>query len=176
MVPRHTANRPTNDTNIYCKKLIFSEYIKTAAEMSPQNVTKEYTNGEVTIVWKPALCMHSTKCFNGLPSVFDPNARPWINMEGSDTDGIIDQVKKCPSGALSFYLNEKGPASEPASGEGQKVEVTPDGPILIHGNISLHLPGGHTEKRERMTALCRCGASANKPFCDGSHRKVGFKG
>jgi len=69
--------------------------------------THKYTNGEVTIVWKPGVCIHSAKCFRGLPAVFDPRRRPWIDASQSDTQTIIEQVKKCPSGALSFYINEE---------------------------------------------------------------------
>ena len=68
---------------------------------------KEYTNGEVTVVWKPDLCIHSENCFKGLPSVFNPNQRPWVTIEGASTGQIIEQVKKCPSGALSYYLNKQ---------------------------------------------------------------------
>lgn len=73
--------------------------------MDPKNIVKEYTNGEVTIVWKSALCTHSANCVRGLPEVFDVKASPWINAQGAATERIIEQVKKCPSGALSFYLN-----------------------------------------------------------------------
>ena len=69
--------------------------------------TLRYTNGEATIIWKPALCTHSTNCWKGLLPVFDPRKRPWINMQGSTTEKIIEQVKKCPSGALSYELNDK---------------------------------------------------------------------
>ena len=69
---------------------------------------KHYTNGEVTIVWKPGLCRHSTVCWKGensLRAVFDPMKRPWIRPDGAGTAQIIEQVKRCPSGALSFFLN-----------------------------------------------------------------------
>lgn len=68
-------------------------------------VEKQYTNGEVTVVWKNSLCQHSTICFKGLPAVFDYKASPWINADGATTAEIIDQVRKCPSGALSFFMN-----------------------------------------------------------------------
>ncbi len=71
-----------------------------------KSITKKYTNGEVTIIWKPDVCSHSAICFRGLPEVFDPRERPWIRPENSTTDDIINQVKKCPSGALSYYMNE----------------------------------------------------------------------
>lgn len=72
-----------------------------------KEITKKYTNGEVTIVWKPDMCIHSGVCFRGLSSVFDPRKRPWITPEGATTDVIVEQVKKCPSGALSYHLNDK---------------------------------------------------------------------
>jgi len=72
-----------------------------------KDITKKYTNGEVTIVWKPNVCIHSGICFRGLGEVFDPRKHPWITPETSTTEKIIEQVKKCPSGALTFYLNSE---------------------------------------------------------------------
>ncbi len=73
--------------------------------MDPKNVVKEYSNGEATIVWHNALCKHSANCVRGLPEVFNSKASPWINPTGAGTEKIVEQVKKCPSGALSFYMN-----------------------------------------------------------------------
>jgi uncharacterized Fe-S cluster protein YjdI len=70
-----------------------------------KDITKEYSNGEVTVVWKNSLCTHSANCVKGLPDVFKPKESPWVKIEGTTTEKIIEQVKKCPSGALSFYLN-----------------------------------------------------------------------
>ena len=64
--------------------------------------TIRYTKDGVTVVWKPNQCIHSGVCVRGLSQVFNPQHRPWINMEGADTEAIIEQVKKCPSGALSI--------------------------------------------------------------------------
>jgi len=71
-----------------------------------KQIVKKYSNGEVTVIWKPDLCTHSAICFKGLSGVFDPRKRPWITPEGGTTNEIIEQVKKCPSGALSFQMNE----------------------------------------------------------------------
>jgi uncharacterized Fe-S cluster protein YjdI len=68
---------------------------------------KGYTNGEITVLWKPGVCIHSGKCVQGLGGVFDVSARPWINMQGAKTERIIKQVEQCPSGALSYVRNEK---------------------------------------------------------------------
>ena len=70
-----------------------------------KDITKKYSNGEVTIVWKPHICIHSGNCFRGLPQVFDPGRHPWITTDTATTKEIIEQVNKCPSGALSFYMN-----------------------------------------------------------------------
>lgn len=65
-----------------------------------------YTNGEVTVIWQPKLCRHSGNCVRGLPSVFNNRERPWIKMDGATSEQIINQVNKCPSGALSFMIND----------------------------------------------------------------------
>lgn len=68
---------------------------------------KTYSNGEITVIWKPGVCIHSGKCVQGLGEVFNVSARPWINIDGASTDRIIKQVEQCPSGALSYVRNEK---------------------------------------------------------------------
>ena len=70
-----------------------------------KDVIKQYSNGEVTIVWRPELCIHSGNCFRGLGEVFNPVKRPWITPEGVMSDKIVGQIKKCPSGALTYFLN-----------------------------------------------------------------------
>ncbi len=74
--------------------------------MSEENSKKEYSNGEVTITWELKKCSHSGNCVRGLHSVFDNKARPWINSEGATTEEIVNQINKCPSGALGFYFDK----------------------------------------------------------------------
>lgn len=139
-----------------------------------KDITKRYTNGEVTIVWQPAKCIHSMNCFKGLPQVFDPNKRPWANAEGANTKEIVNQIKKCPSGALSYVMNdEKDNEAEEPTNE-IVVEPAPNGPLMVHGNLTVKGKDGTTTKKNNVTAFCRCGNSDNKPYCDGSHKKVGF--
>lgn len=140
-----------------------------------KDITKKYTNGEVTIVWKPDLCIHSAICFKGLGEVFDPKKRPWVTPEGSTTEKIVAQVKKCPSGALSYFMNKEA-ASEVKVEAETIVEPTPNGPLMVYGNVTVKDKNGTLTKKSNATAFCRCGASQNKPFCDGSHRKIGFVG
>lgn len=138
-------------------------------------VTKHYTNGEVTIVWKNDQCIHSKICWTNLKSVFNPSERPWIKPEGADTATIVEQVKKCPSGALSYFMNNEVDAATVNVDVETIVEATPNGPLLVYGNILVKDATGKEQKRNNVTALCRCGQSGNKPFCDGTHKKVDFK-
>lgn len=68
---------------------------------------KPFTNGEITVIWRPGICLHSAKCVRGLGEVFNVKDRPWINMKGASTDRIIQQVEQCPSGALTYIRNKK---------------------------------------------------------------------
>lgn len=140
---------------------------------------KEYSNGEVTVIWKPEICIHSENCFRGLPEVFDPKARPWIDAEGASTKAIVEQIKKCPSGALSYRMDDdhKDPSAESSSVESETiVEVIENGPLMVYGKLKVTNKDGSEEIKHKTTAFCRCGGSHNKPYCDGTHTKIGFEG
>ncbi|PWA04122.1 (4Fe-4S)-binding protein [Flavobacterium psychrotolerans] len=74
--------------------------------MNPKDIIKEYTNGEITVVWQSGKCTHSGNCVKNNPNVFQPKEKPWIRIDGSPTEKIIETIQKCPSGALNFYKNE----------------------------------------------------------------------
>ena len=144
-----------------------------------KDITKTYSNGEVTIVWKPSACIHSTNCWKkagSLPEVFNPSEKPWIKPENASTERIIEQIKKCPSGALSYYMNNAAPDQVVEVKEERSIEVMPNGPLMVYGHLKIKTANGEDIKENKVTAFCRCGASANKPYCDGSHRKIGFTG
>ncbi len=144
--------------------------------------TVKYTNNEVTVVWKPKVCIHSTICWKGLIEVFNPKEKPWVKINGAATEQIIEQVKKCPSSALSYYFNKEITAENPPekkaveSTGSTKIDVSPNGPYVIKTTCLIVHTDGKEEIKTGTVALCRCGASANKPFCDGSHQKIGFEG
>ena len=75
--------------------------------MEQKKNSKEYTNGEITVVWKPSKCIHAGVCVKTLPEVYHPKENPWIKPEMATTDQLKSQIMKCPSGALSFYMNGK---------------------------------------------------------------------
>ena len=133
---------------------------------------KEYTNGELTVVWEPGLCIHSAKCIAGLPHVFKPKERPWIQLEMTETAALIKTVKTCPSGALTHDLNSEGKKEvQDVPSENTKIEVIPNGPLMVFGELAVKLASGEEVTKSKRTAFCRCGKSDNQPFCDGTHNK-----
>lgn len=138
-----------------------------------KEIIKEYTNGELTIVWKPKTCIHAAECVKALPKVYNPKEKPWLKIDNATTNELKDQIMKCPSGALSYYMNGEINKEEEASLE-TKVEVLENGPLLVYGTLKIKDKHGNEEMKNKTTAFCRCGASNNKPYCDGSHVKVNF--
>ncbi|MCA0151797.1 (4Fe-4S)-binding protein [Winogradskyella vincentii] len=135
---------------------------------------KEYSNGEVTVVWEAEKCIHSAMCVKGLPNVFKPNDRPWIDIDAATFEDLVNTVKKCPSGALSFYMNDKTDMTSQKLET--QVEILENGPLLVYGTLNVTHKDGSKETKNRTTAFCRCGASQNKPYCDGAHVKHEFRG
>lgn len=132
--------------------------------------TVRYTKGDIAILWKPHLCAHSGNCFKGLPAVFNPNRKPWIDQEAAGKQEIIRQIAACPSGALS-YIDLTNPSDNTKmENNNTSVKVLENGPYIINGKIILIDKDGKEEIKEGKVSLCRCGLSKNKPFCDGTHR------
>ena len=133
---------------------------------------KKYQRDDLIVQWKPDLCIHSGICVKGLGKVFNPKRKPWIDLEQAEIDDIRKQVLACPSGALS--LDEKQPdATDSQLSSGVQIELIADGPLKISSEVGP-IEVGQEVIAGRSCFLCRCGASENKPYCDGSHKKVGF--
>lgn len=108
-----------------------------------------------------------------LPDVYDPEGKPWIKIENASTEELKNQINKCPSGALSYKSSNK---ESDMSESNVKVNVLENGPLIVKGNLDVTNSNGETESKTKQTAFCRCGNSANKPYCDGMHVKTEFKG
>ncbi|MGB5171910.1 MAG: (4Fe-4S)-binding protein [Eudoraea sp.] len=143
--------------------------------MAEREIKKEYSNGDLTVVWKPQKCIHSGICVSTLPKVYDPEKKPWIEPEKASIDDLKLQIDKCPSAALSYYMKEEKKEQEVPENT-IKIVLKENGPLLATGNIELTNVDGSKEMKSKVTAFCRCGASAKKPYCDGNHNKVGFIG
>ncbi len=129
-------------------------------------ITKTYTNGTVTVVWKPDMCIHSGICLKGLPKVFNLKKRPWVNMDGATSEEIVKAVRACPSKALSI----KGVRFKEESGERADVTLIPGGPVIVKGGAIVK-DRNQTENFEETVAFCRCGRSGKFPYCDGTHAR-----
>lgn len=136
---------------------------------------KTYHKEDLAVTWKPDLCIHSTKCVKGLPAVFDNTRRPWIKLEEAERDAIIKQVRNCPSGALSYQIANSVNLQDQMESQVVQVTALPNGPLQVNTTCEIQLPSGEVVVKPEKSFFCRCGHSANKPFCDGSHKKAGFK-
>jgi uncharacterized Fe-S cluster protein YjdI len=139
---------------------------------------REYESDGIVVEWRPTLCFHSRNCVAALPAVFDPERRPWIDARSASADAVEAAVARCPSGALRFRrLGAPGPV--PALVEPLAItEVTAmaGGPLLLRGALRILDADGNLLAETDRAALCRCGQSKNKPFCDGTHKEIGFTG
>lgn len=140
---------------------------------------RDYEAPGITVHWDSDLCIHSERCVNGAPTVFDRSNRPWVDPSGLPADELAEVIDRCPSGALTYTRTDSAPAPAPSEvpvAVRPMASITPelDGPYVIVGPLALVESDGSARQLVRAT-LCRCGQSANKPFCDGTHHLVGFR-
>jgi uncharacterized Fe-S cluster protein YjdI len=136
--------------------------------------TREYAAPGITVVWNGTRCIHSALCTRGLPAVFDISRRPWIDAGAAEPEQVAEVIRRCPTGALTYRPGPGLAAEEPD--DPTVVRVEPNGPLLVRGRVEVRDADGEVVAVEPRVALCRCGASANKPFCDNSHRRIRFRG
>ena len=159
---------------------------------------RRYRNDDITVYWKPSACIHASYCYRELIEVFDPSRRPWVDMNGSTTERIIEVVNLCPTEALAWKWNDDKKNADVGSDQLNHikfrrpeliniqdpepedrpvaVKIMTDGPIVIKGNFTLKYSGNTKEVKDSLMSICRCGISDHQPFCDGQHRKIGFNG
>lgn len=151
-------------------RIHFSERKETDGHLDKR---KNYEGARIVIHDNRGICSHSSFCVDGLPAVFDRDKRPWIDPNGASVEEIIAFIEKCPSGALSYSMEgvEHRDLERPP-----KVIVSKDGPYYIEGGVEVVSDEPRAQEVSvEHCALCRCGSSKNKPFCDGTHKEIGFK-
>jgi len=136
--------------------------------------TLEFEGKEITVVDNIGICSHAGACVKGAPKTFFSweGEKRISNPDKEDKDTIINTIRKCPSGSLAYKLDGKlhdEYFSEP------EIFIGKDGPLNVRGGIELKNRSNSELISKDHYALCRCGSSKNKPFCDGTHKKVGFK-
>lgn len=139
-------------------------------DRTPDQLERHDGNG-LTVLDNRGLCAHAGRCTDGLPTVFRLGTEPWIAATEEDAETIAKTIQQCPSGALSYEINERLYRDR---GGDPVVALSPKGPYVVRGGAQLvgaELNEGGTT--DHMT-LCRCGKSTNKPFCSGAHWNVQF--
>ena len=139
----------------------------------PEFKPRSYRGKEIDVIYDIKRCIHAAECVRALPEVFDTRARPWIQPEGAEAETIAEVVRRCPTGALRYERRDGG--AEEVADEGVSATLVPNGPIYLRGAISIKDADGTEILGDVRAALCRCGASENKPFCDNSHFRIQFE-
>ena len=134
---------------------------------------REYEGKDITIKFGARRCIHAAECVNGLPGVFEKDRRPWVDADARSADEVARVVARCPTGALHFERTDGG-AAEAIPGD-NSVRLEADGPVYLSGDIEIVDVEGALILKDTRVALCRCGASEKKPFCDGRHSDAGFR-
>jgi CDGSH-type Zn-finger protein/ferredoxin len=132
---------------------------------------QNYVGKGVTIHDNRSICSHAGFCTDRLASVFRMKTEPWIDPDGARIEEIIEAVKRCPSGALSYSIDGVEHRDQDRD---PMITVSKDGPYLVTGGVELEDESRAEGASEEHYTLCRCGASKNKPFCDGTHWYVKF--
>jgi CDGSH-type Zn-finger protein/uncharacterized Fe-S cluster protein YjdI len=134
---------------------------------------RTYESEPVDVSYDLKRCIHAEECVRRLNAVFDTHKRPWIQPEHGTADSIAETIHHCPSGALRYARKDGGPA-ESVPGM-NTIRLQANGPLYVRGDITI-IDGNETfVLQDTRVALCRCGDSKNKPFCDNSHKDINFQ-
>ena len=134
---------------------------------------RTYETERIAVHWDSTRCIHTARCVQSLPQVFDTGRRPWIDVTAADADALAAAIERCPTGALRYTRRDGAPQEAPRR---PAVAIPiPDGPLLVMGDLRVQGPEGDAIAEETRLTLCRCGRSRNQPFCDNSHVESGFR-
>jgi CDGSH-type Zn-finger protein/ferredoxin len=136
-----------------------------------RDAVKDFAAPEITVHFNRAICSGAGECVRGLPSVFVSGAEDWIRPDQADVAEVIEVVRRCPSGALTYSL---GGAPVKREEKEVTVRIVKDGPYEVTGPVELATGTWSANASRTCFALCRCGKSQNAPFCDYSHGELGW--
>jgi CDGSH-type Zn-finger protein/uncharacterized Fe-S cluster protein YjdI len=133
---------------------------------------QEYKGKNITVLYEAQRCIHAEECVHGAPEVFNLEATPWVTPDNSDAKAIAAVIKRCPTGALHYHAADSSltERAEPSN----TLTITPHGPLYLRGSFVVMTEDDKELLSDTRAALCRCGGSRNKPFCDNSHFAVAF--
>ncbi len=133
------------------------------------HASKAYKGEKITVHDNRTICAHAAHCVNDLKSVFQADARPWINPDGASVEDVVALVRRCPSGALSYEIDGEKHGN---FSQEEEIKISEGGPYTVLGGIHVQVSDDLTPPAPNHYTLCRCGASKNKPYCDGSHHNL----
>lgn len=131
-----------------------------------------YNGKEIIIRDNRGICSHAATCSKELPTVWRTGVEPWIDPDGESAQDMISIIRRCPSGALSYEQDGK---IEDNYSDTPEIQISRNGPYRVRGGVTLEGVDRAEGVSLEHAVLCRCGASNNKPFCDGRHWYAGFK-
>ncbi len=131
-----------------------------------------YRGNGITVFDDRSICAHAGCCSDGLPQVFSTKRSPWIDASAAGVEELVRVIRQCPSGALAYAFD--GTEDQVTATGESGIQAWTDGPYVVRGGVSLVSADGTAYEAREPYSLCRCGASKNKPFCDGSHSDIGF--
>ena len=134
---------------------------------------KRYTGAAIDVFFDGPRCIHAAECVRGLPAVFDRSRRPWVLPDAAPAEELADVVERCPTGALHYTRHDGGPAEAPD--DANTVGVQAHGPYYVRGRLRVVTAEGTLLIDDVRLALCRCGQSQHKPFCDNAHLAAHFR-
>ncbi len=132
-----------------------------------------YPGREVDVTWDERLCIHVGECGRAKGELFVSGREPWCQPDGCPVPDVAEVVERCPSGALAYEAKD-GQTAETAASH-NTLTVSGNGPYFVRGNLAIEGAAPDMPGVKFRAALCRCGHSKNKPFCDNSHEAAGFK-
>jgi len=143
--------------------------------MNASQKVQVHENDHIRVQYDPNVCEHAAECVRGLSKVFNPEQRPWIQIENADAKAIAEVIHRCPTGALSYEFKGEDVSAGTIETTGPvEVSVVQNGPLRLLGNVVVKDAEGEVLIEASKMSLCRCGHSNNKPFCDGSHKTQGW--
>ncbi|NUO82674.1 CDGSH iron-sulfur domain-containing protein [candidate division KSB1 bacterium] len=132
----------------------------------------KYEGAAIIVHYDGKRCLHAAECVRGLPAVFNFKERRWVQPDNATANEVAAIVERCPTGALHFVRKDGAAEAVP---DANIIRTTPNGPHYVRGDIRLVSPEGSVHAQDTRVALCRCGASQNKPYCDARHLQIHFQ-
>jgi CDGSH-type Zn-finger protein/uncharacterized Fe-S cluster protein YjdI len=133
---------------------------------------QEYKGKAITVLYDAQRCIHAKECVHGAPEVFSISAKPWVAPDNADAKAIATVIRRCPTGALHYQASD--PSLAERADPSNTLTIASHGPLYLRGSFVVVAEDEKELLSDTRAALCRCGASKNKPFCDNSHFAVAF--